>query len=467
MSALKENFRAILLKDYLLLLAGLFLFVFLTTVFIHWNDRSVSETGFVWLGSAGVLYTWMAGLLIGGLMIEFMTHPLGFLLPGFCGVMRKTVFALAFGFCGFLSLPVLLSPNLDFLGHLRVLLTVLFAELTIFWLGMVMPFAKKLSYLLYPGIFAWIFFGQQLFNNDGLIARMISDYYMIPITIGVVVCRIAWALLGREDLMRQAGRTNWGKIPRQSDPDEKWVYIREANRQRPVRLGWMSLAVDRFFLGRMASCRPCGMARFLWGQLYLAVNPSAWRGHYTGYICIIVPIIILAFGYIDNGMALPMCFMFLLILRPSLPAYSHRITIGGRQERFGATVISTAVTAVMVTALIVASGLLTIPLSRIIPDFTIRNDLWSYHAVSLRFWYGALAIIPLTHAVLILVPELWTILCFLGVLLNPGLIPYFLISSETEPTGLEYVVAVGLIAFNWWVFTLASRMVCTKWSLVR
>ena len=173
---------------------------------------------------------------------------------------------------------------------------------------------------------------------------------------------------------------------------------------------------------------------------------------------------ILAFGYIGNGMMLPLCFIFLPILCPPLPAYSHRITIGGRQERFIATVLNTAVIAGIVTALIVASGLLTIPLSRIIPDFTLGGDLWSYHAVSLRFWYGALVILPLTHTLLILVPELLSILSMLGIVLVP--FPLIIVSG-TEFTVLESVVAAGLIAFNWWVFTLACRMVCLKWSLVR
>jgi hypothetical protein len=467
MSALKENFRAIFLKDSAVILIGMVVLFFLIIVFSHWDDLSGSETHFEWLGYEGIIYVWLAGSIIGGLIIEFMTRPLGFLLPGFCRVMRKTVFALGLGLCGLPSLLTLLSGNLDFMGHIRVFFVVLFAELPVFWLGVVMPFGKKISCLLYPGIFAGIFFGQQLFDNHGLVARVMSDYYMIPITVGVVVCRIAWALLGREDLMRTVGRTNWGKIPSAFDKDDRWRYARQKNRQQPVRLGWISSAVDRFFIGRMISCGQQGPARYLWGQLYLVLTPSAWRAQYAGYIFIIVPIIILAFGYMDSGMALPMCFMFLLLLRPSLPAYSHRITIGGRQERFGATVINTAVTAVLMTALIVATALLTIPLSRIIPDFTIGKDLWSLHAVSLRFWYGALAIIPLTHAVLILVPKLWTILCILGLMLTPFLIPSPMILSETEPTGLESVVAAGLIAFNWWVFTLASRMVCTKWSLVR
>lgn len=400
-------------------------------------------------------------------MIEFMTHPLGFLLPGYCRVMRKTVFALAFGFCGLFSLLSLLSPNLDFIGHIRVFLTVLFAELTIFWLGVLTPFNKKMSFLITAGICVWILVGQRLVDNDGLVARVMSDYYMIPITVGVVVCRIAWVLLGREDMMRTVGRTNWGQVPRQSDPEEKWRYIREMNQPRPFQPGRISLAANRFFLRRMVSCRSNRMARFLWGQLHLALAPPAWRGQNTGYIFIVVPIIILAFGCIDNGMALPLCFLFLLFLRPSLPAYSHRITIGGRRERFVTTVTNTAAVAVMVTALIVASGLLTILLSRIIPDFPIGGDLWSYHAVSLRFWYGGLLILPLTHAVLILVPELWTILWVLGLLLIPFSMPGFLISSETQATGWESIVAAGLIGFNWWVFVLACRMVCTKWSLVR
>ena len=251
MSALKENIRAIILRDSMLILVGGFVFVFVITAFFQWHDRSGSETDFGLLGLGGMFYLLIAGQITGGVIIEFMTHPLGFLLPGFCRVMRNTVFALGLGICGLISLLSLLSGNLDFMGHLRVFLTVLFAELTVFWLGVAVSFSKKMLNLYFAGFLVWIILGEPLVDNNGFVARVMSDYYMIPITVGVVACRLAWALLGREDLMRSAGRANWGQVPRQSDPEGKWQYIREANRQRPLRPGWFSSKVERFFLRRI------------------------------------------------------------------------------------------------------------------------------------------------------------------------------------------------------------------------
>ena len=463
MRALTVNLKQFILRPSFLFLIGVFWLFVLAMVSSMSRDRIDSRPDSGWFGFTIIFFSWVVAFYAGMMVNEIMTRPFGFVLPGHCRAIRMTLFLMGLGFSVFPALLLLLYPGLDTMGYIRVFVSALFAGLTIFWLVLAGSMSRKVGIWIIVGFCIWMTVGGRLQAIEQFVVRGVLDYSWATIGAGLAVSWIAWILLGRDDLLREHGRRNWGKIPSVFAKGDRWRYACQKNRRRPIRLGWISALSDRFFLQRMASCVQHSSTRFLWGQLYLALTPSAWGVQNTGLAFVAIPILILAFGYVGDEFAIPFSFSCLLFMRPVLPAYSHLIVVGGRWERFIATLTNTAVTALLITVLTVGFALLTIPLERIMPSFTLHNDPWSYHAVSLRFWYGALLILPLTHTLLILLPEIWIILGILGVII----IPFIMAVTDKISIGTEFILATVSIAVSWWIFILISRMVCRKWSLVR
>jgi hypothetical protein len=465
MSALKANLWAMISKSGVCVAIAMFVFfaVFMTVIYL--GDKSpLAERDWGWIGIQTVFVSWMLGYFIGIAMVQMMVSPFAFLLPDFYRVMRKTIFALGIGLLALPSLFCLPFSEPDIVGRLGILVATLFVGLTMFWVGVVLSLFKNAWGLFSTILLVWILFGQQGQHLNRWIARITMEYSVAPVIVGLVVSRLAWILLGCEEFMRNRGRALCGQIPTESDPEGKWKYLRESLRNRPIRLGWITKVSDGFCLRRMMSCDPRGRARFIWGQLGMVAGFGGWTVHAESLL-MGVPIFILAFGYIFGEAAMPLSLLLLLLLpQPCLPAYSQQITIGGRRERFRATVLSTAVLAACATFLIAGIALTTVPLERILPDISIADRQWSFHAVSLRFWYGAFILLPLLHLVLILVPEFSGIQVLAVLILIPMMAD---IVTEGVPFRGESVLAIGLIVVSWGAYILACRMVCLKWSLVR
>ena len=351
MSAVVANLKALLRPGFLFNAGYLFLVSIAMFFWIPGNPSdSTSELksyGF------GLIFPWIQGLFTGMMVLEIMTKPFGFGLPGYSLVIRRMLFILGLGFSTLPALLFLFFPELEAGAYFRVIFAALCMGLMCFWLGVAFSFHRTIFSLICIGFVVYLTFSDGFVVLNRFTQCAIVNHSWATIAIGLLVCGIAWMLFGQEDILRAYARRNWGRFPSSFDKTGRWRYSREKNRQLPIRPGWISVKLERFFLRRMKSCTDYGWARFFWGQLYIVLAPSAWGLNNEGLLFIGVPLLIVVFGFAGGEIAMIICFIWILNVSTTMLAYSSLIHVGGRREKWIATMLCAAVISILVTALIV------------------------------------------------------------------------------------------------------------------
>jgi hypothetical protein len=408
------------------------------------------------------LFSWAVGMAIGIMQKDVLNKPFALVLPGHHEMVRRMSFLVGAGFavvCLFV-VAVLHGFKGDF--TLTGTFAAAFVWMSCYWFGAAM--------ILMP----WLFYVYLLLMLFGLFRTMellvmsaVSDYAFLTIVLCIGLNAAIWILLGKEQLLRWYCQNKWLGTQNSFNPVRRgWgeMGIGFLYRARP---GWLERKVTAFCLRRMAACAPLGTKRFLWGQLGVSLGPVlSGKKSLLGFGFMLV--YLLLFGTLDmggGGFALMACFIWMpFTTRAALPAYSSLLVPGGRRERFAATLTTTAVLAVLVTVILVCFAVLTIPLEKILPGLPIQGEIRTFHAIPLTLWYAPLFVIPLTYTLAMLLPEAYMFIGIVGMVT----IPVFAFSITPRiPIGLESVLAIGSILVSWWLFIRVSRMVCTKWSLVR
>jgi hypothetical protein len=200
------------------------------------------------------------------------------------------------------------------------------------------------------------------------------------------------------------------------------------------------------------------MARCIWGEIYGGAYVSGFTVSILIFFFVLIPILFAGiFGYfIFSGKSSWIYFVFLC------PLYYEKMSVPspfllclGRRERFVATLVAAMVRTLGMIILVSVTVLLTIPLSWIMPSFTIGGHAITFQAIPLLFCCFPLLFVPQGLA--------WSML------LRGGMI-------SALPTGLLNVLGMVLtlkgygllfILGSWVFLILVSYWISKKWSLVR
>jgi hypothetical protein len=126
-----------------------------------------------------------------------------------------------------------------------------------------------------------------------------------------------------------------------------------------------------------------------------------------------------------------------------------------------------AATAVLITALVTIMAVLSVALTAIMPDITLRGSTFTFQAVNIELFFVPLLIIPVASTfqlifyrrpifMVLSIMLLFMLLSFIGAILHKTL-------------GVEMlnpVSIVSLLVLSWLIFVLVLRHICMRRCLV-
>ena len=224
----------------------------------------------------------------------------------------------------------------------------------------------------------------------------------VAILLGVASAVGVWLWLGRTDLFRRRCGRPWLDVSLLWNPAarEKYRWAGESPRERSVPAS----RGDEFLLGTMTRCKDGSTAKYIWGRLYTWLLPGAGGRLYTAFMGF--------FGLVSAALAWYMAdagpfFIANIAMLPGAilgysPINSPLLVVGGRRERFWATMTSIVVLGIVltlsVTLMFVTMGLVgirTLPESLSVghPDSILRQET----PMNLRLVVLLLALFPLSR----------------------------------------------------------------------
>lgn len=415
-----------------------------------------------------IVLAFLVGMTAAVQQMEILTRPMAFCLPSHRQTMRQFILTVGVAANAAGATLFLFYPGLPLVWRLLVLGSAFAAGLVFYLAGAWWVFLVRQPMSLVGFLIAISFFGRQL----GLHVRLERIVVLHPLAVmaaGVLAALAMWLYLTRADLARRNCLRPWIGFAEVFDRDK----LRRSPQYRSAA-PWTRLKdhprpwVEKLFLGGMTQCRPLSVARCTWGAVYssFALVLSQWTN-----VVVLVVVMTAFLGYLGGHL--------MVILFASLPIvagamglshgalYSSLLTAGGRRERFTATLAVVATGAVLVTAFMALVAALSVPLSRLLPDFTVYGQRLTYRVINARVFYGPCILLPIAatiHLVFYRRPLLSMIL--LMALMYAVVLFAGLLSHDLRP--LANAPAAGtLAALCWLAFILVLSRIAHRRPLVR
>ncbi len=415
-----------------------------------------------------IVLAFLVGMAAAVVQMEILTKPMAFCLPQH----RRTVvrFILTVGVAANAAGATLflLYPGLPPAWRLLVLGSAFAAGLVFYLAGAWWVFLVRQPMALVGFLIAIFFFGQRL----GLHVRLERIVVLHPpaaMMAAVLAALAMWLYLTRADLARRNCLRPWIGFAEVFDRDK----LRRSPQYRSAA-PWTRLKdhprpwVEKLFLGCIVKCRPLSVARCTWGAVYssFALVLSQWAN-----VLFLLVVMTVFLGYLGGHL--------MVILFASLPIvagamglshgalYSSLLTAGGRRERFCATLAVAATGAVLVTVFMALVAALSVPLSRLLPDFHVYGQRLTYRVINARVFYGPWILLPIAatiHLAFYRRPLLSMILLMAliyAVVLTAGLLSHDLRPLVNAPA------ATVLAALCWLAFILVLSRIAHRRPLVQ
>ncbi len=408
------------------------------------------------------------GFLSVTLAAEVVNKPFSYCLPGHRKVPRKFIFSAGVVANLLVSLIFVLYPGLGWGQWIPVICSVFFAGLVFYWIGVLSAFGVRNSGV-WIGFLPWLIIGGGFFDLHITIERIIVENPLGVTLLGAFSSIAAWIWLGNVDLARRYCGVPWVGLFDAWNRDKTQKY-----KQLRASVKWDKLKnhpkpwVERFFLGKMNKCDYLGTGRYIWGGLYTTygIVLSQWKA------------VVLSGVFIVLLMLCFLCYMrqttFMLFFMPGFmimymrtPLYSSMPISGGRNERLYTTMTLVATTAVLITALVTVMAALSVALTAIMPDITLRGSTFTFHAANIELVFVPLLIIPIASTFqLIFYRKL--IFMVLSIMLLVMLLFFIgaILRKPLDAAMLNPVSIVSLLVLSWLIFVLVLRHICMRRCLV-
>lgn len=417
-----------------------------------------------------VALAFLIGGLLAALLIEVLTKPFSYCLPGHRKVVRKFIFSVAvvLNFLG--SLLFLWYPGLNSWQLVLVVCSAFCAGLIFYWLGVWFAFGVRNS-VAFIGLWPFVIFGGGFFGLHIVIERAIVGNPFGVILVGVLSSVLAWLWLGDARLARRyCGVPGVGFFDAWNrDKMQRYRQVRAAVKWDKLKKH-PSPWVETFFLGRMNRYDYVSTGRYIWGGLYTAFGIalsqlSQWKEAFSGVFLALVLVCFL--GYMDPG-GINMLFIMpgLMIAQMRLPVYSSMLISGGRNERYRCAMTQVITTAVLITVLATITAALSLPLAAIMPDITLRDITFAFHAMNIELFFIPLLMIPIVFTIQLIYYRKPVVMMVLIMLVFMLLFATALFWHKQLSGMINPMSIVILVALSWVLFTLVLRYVCTRRSLV-
>ncbi|MHC4460902.1 MAG: hypothetical protein ACYS30_05655, partial [Planctomycetota bacterium] len=384
-------------------------------------------------------------------------------------VVRKFIFSVAVVFNFLASLRFLWYPGLNSGQLVLAVCSALFAGLIFYWLGVWLAFGFRNSAALI-GLLPFIIFGGFFFDLHATIERTIVGNPPGVILVGVLSSVLAWLWLGNAGLARRyCGVPGIGFFDAWNrDKMQKYRQVRLAKKWDKLRKH-PSPWVETFFLGRMNRYDYVSTGRYIWGGLYttfgIALSQlSQWKVAFSSVFSALVLVCFL--GYMGPGRNILFIMPGLMFTQMRLPVYSSMLVSGGRKERYRCAITLVITEAVLITVLATIVAALSLPLATIIPDITLRDITFAFHAMNIELFFVPLLMIPIVFTIQLIYYRKPVVMMALIMLLFMLLFGTASFWREHLSVVINPMYIVSLVVLSWVLFTLILRYVCMRRCLV-
>lgn len=414
----------------------------------------------------------LASLVLGALSAELqrdvLSKPFSYCMPRHRDLPRLLLFGIGGVTNIFYSLIFCRYSGVEFPHILLVFLAAILAGITCFLLGSwLVLMSKSMSPMawLFPVI--WILASRS--DHLKYIEHVIVSFPLLLIAVGIASCGLAWKWLGRGSMARKfCGETLVGLADGFDIAKRREVYQKQVAQKASKKDSAISDRLEEFFLTRMMECRPFGGNRYVLGNMRLAI------GRLVGPQWMVFPpvliVMILIFGYMVPGEI--NSFFFILpafgAVSINLIPYRNMLLPCGRAEKYyGAIVLGFAVTLLSIL-IVMTIALISVPLSNILPDITMRGETFTFDALDVRKSYLCLFPMPIGLLIGTLFSKRGLLIAMFAPVLMAFLFPFsFMSGSGLIPFSLDSLSSIAaLTAISWISFALILRYHCHRRSLV-
>jgi hypothetical protein len=420
-----------------------------------------------WPGDDEVLaLVWLlasfGGILMGGTTRDVMNKPFVRLLPGHPRVVRMVIFLVGLVVGTVVAFLLVQHGGVDPWGSPAIFWAAVCLGVTIYLI--------VAGFLLIP----WMFKGPVASILFGLAfgAVLVTVREVYPKLEAIVISCPLWTILGGVliglAIWHQMGRQEWARrlfslgLSFMASSKQRELY-RDLERWFARGAGMLAFT-ESFFLARMAASREYGAARYIWGTLYVRFGSLAvwWKGLLLAWIAVTILSL-----YMGLGTAYLFVWVSLLIVPHAWPPL-HSVTLvpAGRRERFLATVSLAAVIAGIMGLWIIVMSILSVPLSRLVPEVEIWDMSFVCRPVPIGVVSVPFIVVPLLATPMVLLPRRLHMVVYITafVIVQPSLVtllvitvwPSLLIDDVTIPGGPSFWIAMGIIV-AWLLFFGACR----------
>ena len=433
-------------------------------------------------GRAAVYYApamiWMMffGSLVSALILEVLTKPFAFCMPGHNPVVRKFLFiagAVLSALWAVKGLAVIMLKQSGFNVHMLVPCLGAFCLYTIlYWCGVWLAMHAKgwtVSFAFFPLV---MFLNHILFIFD-IIEEVITGYGVLLVLAGIVVNCIAWNKLGDSSLLRKycgglrlGAFDEWNMDKIQRVRRERQVESAEKNKKKFQ----VSPEVEKYFMDKIMQYKPGSLGQYIWGGIYkvTGLTVSGYMNDTIRFIVVMVPMIGL-FCYVPADAGRIVYLMpVLMFMNINLGIHSVGMPQPGRRERFWtalAIAVSCSVVGI-VTLFLITSW--TIPVARFMPVISLAGKDWAFTPMHIEYISLTVFLIPISLMFGLIFPNkpFWRLLATM-IIFQFMFIGMFLMNF------LEWNIVIGPLSVlvvtivSWVLFVALLKRVCSRSNLVK
>ncbi len=414
------------------------------------------------LGYVVLSFWW--GLLTASLQMEILTKPFSFCLPGYREIPRQFIFRIGFVLNGLLGLVFLAYPGLDFPYVLVVATGGAFVGM-VFYLFGACGGPGNMNRNPYLAIFPLMIFGSVLFESDRILQQMIVSSPVQIIIVSALISWLFWVWLGREGLARQyCGKTSLGIF-------DGWDYTKMKKfRQAEVvrRLGKKKTpfpgTVENFFQRRMSQRNFLSRGKCAWGHLYILLG-GCLSVLQVRQLAMGFGVLVIISGYFSkDGVAfnnflfiIPVIGAFQLDLLP----YRGILLPASRGDRFYAAAMSGSTVTLLATLTIAVIAFISILLEPVLPDITLRGQLFTYYAMKVEYCFVTLSLMPIGFAIATLTPRRPVLKMIFSFVLMYACLGFYAVAMIREIQFNLFIPPV-LMMISWGISLLVLRYICMR-----
>lgn len=414
--------------------------------------------------------TVLGGIVIGRTSREVLNKPFVRCLPGHPQVVRRVIFLT--------GLAVSLGAAVLFLRHRgtaiwespAIFCAAACLSLVLYLAGvelMLIPWAAKGplgAVLSGMAVVAVIVVGTRLYTR---FEPMILGHPWGTILCGASISSVIWLQMGRREWGRQLfsmGLRFDRSIARaeQSAALERWYARRAA----------AVMVAASFFLRRMRDCPDYSVCRYIWGTLYVRLGGLvAWWQWLT--LGIVAVTILSLYQYPGLGAASVFLLISWVVVPHSWPPiHSILLVPAGRHERFLAILSLAGVVAGIISLGAVVVSILSVPLSRLIPEGEFWDIPFVCRPVPLGIVSVPLIAVPLLATLFVVLPRRWHMVALVAtfILIQPAfaiITGLWMLRDGTGPFGESSLWIGAAVVLAWFLFGMVCADLCGKRSLVR